>query len=161
MARLGIDRCRQLREWTKLALVREFGSFGERLYSLARGIDERVVQNDSRRQSISVENTYEADLPDLDSCLAKLPELMQTLAERIERIDSSYRPGKPFVKVKFHDFTQTTLEQAGAGRDLESYRQLLGQAFARGGKPVRLLGIGVRLLDLRGAHEQLELFTEI
>jgi hypothetical protein len=27
-------------------------------------------------------------------------------------------PGKPFVKVKFHDFTQTTLEQAGAGRDL-------------------------------------------
>jgi DNA polymerase-4 len=161
LARLGIDRCLQLREWTKLALVREFGSFGERLYSLARGIDERVVQNDSRRQSISVENTYEADLPDLDSCLAKLPELMQTLAERIERIDSSYRPGKPFVKVKFHDFTQTTLEQAGAGRDLESYRQLLGQAFARGGKPVRLLGIGVRLLDLRGAHEQLELFTEI
>ena len=74
------------------------------------------------------------------------------------RIDSSYRPGKPFVKVKFHDFSQTTLEQAGAGRDLESYQQLLSQAFARGGRPVRLLGIGVRLQDLRGAHEQLELF---
>jgi len=160
LARLGIDSCLELREWSKLALVREFGSFGERLYSLARGIDDRVVQNDSRRQSISVENTYEADLPDLASCLGKLPELMQTLAERIGRIDSSYRPGKPFVKVKFHDFTQTTLEQAGAGRDLESYQQLLGQAFARGGKPVRLLGIGVRLLDLRGAHEQLELFSE-
>ena len=59
--------------------------------------------------------------------------------------------------MKFHDFTQTTLEQAGAGRDLESYRQLLTQAFNRGAKPVRLLGIGVRLLDLSVGNEQLEL----
>lgn len=157
LARLGIEDCLQLREWNKLALVREFGSFGERLWSLARGIDDRAVHNDSRRQSISVENTYDVDLPDLPSCLEKLPELMETLAGRMQRIDSSYRPGKPFVKVKFHDFTQTTLEQAGAGRDLESYRQLLTQAFNRGGKPVRLLGIGVRLLDLSMGNEQLEL----
>jgi len=159
LGRLGIVDCLQLREWSKLALVREFGSFGERLWGLARGIDERLVHNDSRRQSVSVEHTYDADLPDLASCLEKLPELMESLAGRIARLDSSYRPGKPFVKVKFHDFTQTTLEQAGAGRDLESYRQLLSQAFARGERPVRLLGIGVRLQDLRGGHEQLELFS--
>ncbi|WP_017902820.1 DNA polymerase IV [Pseudomonas asplenii] len=159
LERLGIVDCLQLREWSRLALVREFGGFGERLWGLARGIDERLVQNDSRRQSISVENTYDIDLPDLASCLERLPELMETLAGRMARLDSSYRPGKPFVKVKFHDFTQTTLEQAGAARDLESYRQLLSQAFARGGKPVRLLGIGVRLEDLRGGHEQLELFS--
>ncbi len=159
LGRLGIVDCKDLREWDRLALVREFGSFGERLYGLARGIDERVVHNDSRRQSVSVENTYDSDLPDLASCLEKLPELLESLGGRMARIDDSYRPGKPFVKVKFHDFTQTTLEQAGAGRDLESYRQLLSQAFARGAKPVRLLGIGVRLHDLRGAHVQLELFT--
>ncbi|WP_416426312.1 DNA polymerase IV [Pseudomonas sp. App30] len=160
LARLGISSCLELRDWSKLALVREFGSFGERLWGLARGIDERPVHNDSRRQSISVENTYDTDLPDVEACLAKLPELMETLATRMARIDSSYKPGKPFVKVKFHDFSQTTLEQAGAGRDLDSYRQLLSQAVARGGKPVRLLGIGVRLQDLRGALEQLELFGE-
>ena len=39
--------------------------------------------------------------------------------------------------------------------------QLLTQAFKRGGKPVRLLGIGVRLQDLRGGHEQLELFRGV
>jgi DNA polymerase-4 len=61
----------------------------------------------------------------------KTPDLLASLNERIARMDSSYRPDKPFVKVKFHDFSQTTLEQAGAGRDLESYRQLLSQAFAR------------------------------
>ena len=158
LARLGIETCLDLREWKKLTLIREFGGFGERLWNLARGIDERLVENDSRRQSISVENTYDTDLPDLTSCLEKLPELLESLARRMTRLDSSYRPDKPFVKVKFHDFTQTTLEQAGAGRDLGSYQHLLSQAFARGNKPVRLLGIGVRLQDLRGAHEQLELF---
>lgn len=158
LSRLGIDTCQSLREWSRLSLVREFGSFGERLWGLAHGIDERIVQTDSRRQSVSVENTYDNDLPDLASCLEKIPELLNSLNERISRMDSSYKPDKPFVKVKFHDFSQTTLEQAGAGRDLESYRQLLSQAFARGAKPVRLLGVGVRLRDLRGAHEQLELF---
>lgn len=159
LGRLGIVTCTDLRSWSKLSLVREFGSFGERLWNLAHGVDERPVQNDNRRQSVSVENTYDTDLPDLASCLLRLPALLETLNDRIARIDSLYRPGKPFVKVKFHDFTQTTLEQAGAGRDLSSYEQLLTQAFARGGKPVRLLGIGVRLHDLRAAHEQLELFS--
>ncbi|WP_296265343.1 DNA polymerase IV [Pseudomonas sp. UBA6562] len=160
LSRLRIETCEDLRAWTRLSLVREFGSFGERLWGLAHGIDDRVVQADSRRQSVSVENTYDTDLPDLNSCLERLPDLLASLTERLGRMDSSYKPGKPFVKVKFHDFSQTTLEQAGAGRDLHSYQQLLSQAFARGGKPVRLLGVGVRLLDLRGAHEQLELFTE-
>jgi DNA polymerase-4 len=158
LGRLGIGTCADLRMWSRLALLREFGSFGERLWSLAHGIDERVVQVDSRRQSVSVENTFDRDLPDLAACLEQLPELLRQLEVRMARLDASYRPDKPFVKVKFHDFSQTTLEQAGARRDLDSYRLLLSAAFARGNKPVRLLGVGVRLEDLRGRHEQLELF---
>lgn len=158
LGRLGVISCADLREWSRLALAREFGSFGERLYGLARGIDERAVQVDSRRQSLSVENTYDQDLPDLAACLARLPELFEELQRRLQRLDSSYKPDKPFVKLKFHDFSQTTLEQAGAGRDLDSYRLLLGAAFARGDKPVRLIGIGVRLQDLQGVAEQLKLF---
>ena len=144
----------------KLALVREFGSFGERLWGLARGIDERAVQTDSRRQSVSVEHTFEQDLPDLDACLQRLPLLLGELDGRVQRLDSSYRLGKPFIKLKFHDFTQTTLEQAGAGHDLPSYQALLTAAFARGNKPVRLIGVGVRLQDLRSRQEQLQLFGD-
>jgi DNA polymerase-4 len=159
LARRGIRTCADLREWQKLSLAKEFGSFGERLWGLARGIDERAVQTDSRRQSVSVETTYDQDLPDLPACLVHLPQLLDELARRMARLDASYRPDKPFVKIKFHDFTQTTLEQAGAGRDLDSYQLLLSAAFTRGNKPVRLLGVGVRLHDLRGRHEQLELFA--
>ncbi|MWV17851.1 DNA polymerase IV [Pseudomonas sp. L-22-4S-12] len=159
LGRLGIGTCADLREWNKLALVREFGSFGERLWNLCRGIDERALQTDSRRQSVSVENTYDEDIPNLALCLKRLPELLEQLETRLARLDSSYKADKPFVKVKFHDFSQTTLEQAGARRDLNSYQLLLSAAFARGNKPVRLLGVGVRLVDLRGRHEQLELFA--
>jgi DNA polymerase-4 len=141
-----------------LLLLREFGSFGERLWQLARGQDERLVQSHSRRQSVSVEHTYDEDLPDLKACLARLPALLEELEGRLGRLDSSYRADKPFVKLKFHDFTQTTLEQAGAGRDLNSYSRLIGAAHARGSKPVRLMGVGVRLIDLRNSHEQLRLF---
>jgi DNA polymerase-4 len=138
--------------------VRQFGSFGERLWRLAQGIDERPVQAESRRQSLSVEHTYDRDLPDLPACQQQLPQLLDELVGRMARLDASYRPGKPFVKLKFHDFTQTTLEQAGAGLTLEDYADLLAGAFARGRKPVRLIGVGVRLIDLRSGLEQLRLF---
>lgn len=151
-------RCGELREWPRLALLREFGSFGERLWQLARGIDERAVQVERRRQSLSVEHTFERDLPDLAACAAALPELLAQLERRLAHLDAGYRADKPLVKLKFHDFSQTTLEQAGVARDLDSYRRLLAAAFARGGKPVRLIGVGVRLLDLREVGQQLELF---
>ncbi|MFD1259478.1 DNA polymerase IV [Entomomonas asaccharolytica] len=155
---LGINTCYDLRQWSRSELLREFGSFGERLWHLARGIDDRPVKT-HRRQSVSVERTFEEDLPDLQHCLTKLPELIDELNNRIARLDNSYKTGKPFVKVKFHDFTQTTLEQQGAPLDLSSYQTLLKQAFERGNKPVRLLGIGTRVIDLKDINIQLTLFN--
>ncbi|MHB0852792.1 DNA polymerase IV [Stutzerimonas nitrititolerans] len=158
LQRMGVRTCADLRARNRLDLLRDFGSFGERLWGLAHGIDERPVQVESRRQSVSVENTYDRDLPDLAACLGRLPELLQELTRRMARLDSRYRPGKPFVKLKFHDFTQTTLEQSGAGLELEDYADLLAVAFARGKRPVRLIGVGVRLIDSRDQAEQLRLF---
>jgi len=158
LQRMGIRTCADLRARNRLDLLRDFGSFGERLWGLAHGVDERPVQVESRRQSVSVENTYDRDLPDLAACLERLPELLQELTRRMARLDSRYRPGKPFVKLKFHDFTQTTLEQSGAGLELEDYADLLAVAFARGKRPVRLIGVGVRLIDSRDQAEQLRLF---
>lgn len=154
---LGINTCFDLRQWSRSELLREFGSFGERLWHLARGIDERSVQS-PRRQSVSVERTFQEDVPDLQHCLTKLPELIDELNNRIARLDNSYKTGKPFVKVKFHDFTQTTLEQKGAPLTWQSYQVLLEQAFQRGNKPVRLLGIGTRVIDLNDMVVQLKLF---
>ena len=46
-------------------LVSHFGRFGQRLWELARGQDERPVRTRRVRKSVSVEHTYVEDLPDL------------------------------------------------------------------------------------------------
>ena len=157
LEQLGLKTCQDVRQYDKLALVRIFGSFGERLWQLAHGVDERPVCVEHRRQSVSVEHTFDRDLPDLHHCVSALDEIYAKLQVRLARLGAQYRAEKPFVKIKFNDFTQTTLEQAGVGLDLESYQQLIEKAFERGLKPVRLIGLGVRLLDLKEA-QQLDLF---
>lgn len=158
--RLGLHTCADLRNYPQPELLKHFGAFGIHLWQLAHGIDDRPVEV-GRRRSLSVENTFDDDLPTVEDCLAALPELMEDFTRRLARIDDSYRAGKPFVKIKFHDFTQTTLERQGADLGMESYGSLVREAFARGNKPVRLLGIGTRLIDLQETTAvQLLLFKE-
>jgi DNA polymerase-4 len=145
MHELGIDTCSDLRALSQAELAEQFGSFGRRLYQLCRGIDQRPVQTSRVRKSISVENTYPQDLADLQACCKALPDLHRHLLRRMQSILSSYRVTKQVVKIKFHDFVSTTVETLSSNTDLENYRTLLGEGFARGNRPVRLLGIGARL----------------
>ena len=64
---------------------------------------------------------------------------------------------KIFVKLKFSDFTRTTAERTGLTPTLEAFRTLLAEAFARTGKPVRLIGVGVRFADPAADEAQLNL----
>jgi DNA polymerase-4 len=144
MQRMGISLCRDLQSLDRLTLLREFGRFGERLYSLARGMDDRPVQADRQRKSVSVEETYPHDLPDLDSCLSHLPALLQRLQARIERAGNPAFRGLS-CKLKFSDFSQTTVEHSGGKLDAAQFETLLRQGHARSARPVRLLGVGVRL----------------
>jgi DNA polymerase-4 len=141
---LGVQTCADLRAWSLVDLHRQFGSFGPRLYELCRGIDRREVVPDRERKSVSVETTYVTDLPSLDACMAELPELFAQLERRIDRAQAGKTIRKLFVKIRFADFRQTTVECVGLETQLAAYRVLLEKGFARRGKPVRLLGVGVR-----------------
>jgi DNA polymerase-4 len=121
LKKLGIHRCSDLRRWEVVDLMRHFGRFGERLYALARGEDERPVSTDRSRKSISVEETYAQDLPDLAACLDKLPELMAKLQGRIARAGNPPFKGLS-VKLKFADFSQTTAEHDGQQLTAPLYR---------------------------------------
>ena len=54
---------------------------------------------------------------------------------------------KIFVKLKFADFSQTTVERTGLEPGLDNYSQLLAEGFGRSGQPVRLIGVGVRFAE--------------
>lgn len=145
MQRLGIATCKDLQELNAELLRKHFGSFGDRLHQLSQGIDQRPVKTERTRKSLSVENTYATDLPTLESCLNELPALSRQLAKRLANLDAVPQIHKQFVKVKFHDFEQTTVEMLSSSTDINNYLKLCQDGFIRGDKPVRLLGLGIRL----------------
>jgi len=85
-----------------------------------------------------------------------LPELMAELDTRIRKSKKKVTIGKQFVKIKFNDFVSTTVEQSSNSLDLEAFRSLCQIGFERGNKPVRLLGLGVRMKEAP-LYTQLEL----
>lgn len=145
MKKLGIETCGDLRGLEKSKLRRYFGSLGERLYQLSLGIDDRQVQTNRIRKSVSVENTYDKDLKDIAVCVNEIPALIVLLKKRLKKITPEYCIVKQFVKIKFHDFVQTTVEMISSSADVENFKELSKEGYARHQKPVRLLGVGVRL----------------
>ncbi|KGP63741.1 DNA polymerase IV [Legionella norrlandica] len=142
---LNIKTCGDLQLYSMDFLFNEFGAIGQRLYDLARGVDERPVNPERIRKSISVEETYLQDLPDVGACIAALPELMQRLKARIQRAGKIPGIHNLFVKLKFNDFQQTTVECVHDHLDLNILCQLIHEGFLRKCMPVRLLGIGIKL----------------
>jgi DNA polymerase-4 len=74
---LGIRTVSDLHTHSLEELDARFGRHGQRLYELARGIDENRVVPDRPTQSISAEDTFEHDLP-----LAETEPLIRRLAEK-------------------------------------------------------------------------------
>ena len=156
----GIKTCGDVRAYDVFQFVQQFGQFGEHIHKLAHGIDNRPVVSEWRRKSVSVEHTYDEDLPDLESCQHRIPALIESLQPRLERLDADYRIQNCFLKMKFFDFNQTTVERQLTGPNYADYAMLCEEAWLRGKAPVRLLGIGVRLLDLTDSSGQMDLFED-
>src|ERR1700720_838760 len=154
---LGAKTCGDLQRFSRPDLVKLFGKFGLELYDLCRGIDDRTVEPDRPRKSLSTEETFAVDLTTLEQCEEKLEELFQDLMADLAQKESARDITKIFVKLKFSDFTRTTAERAGLPPALPDFRSLLDEAFARTGKPVRLIGLGVRFAEAAAENAQLPL----
>jgi len=154
---LGVKTCCDLQRFSRPELVDLFGKFGVELYDLCRGIDDRPVEPDRPRKSLSTEETFAVDLTTLEECEEKLEELFQDLMADFAQKESTREITKIFVKLKFNDFTRTTAERAGLAPTLQDFRSLLAEAFARTGKPVRLIGLGVRFAETTPESAQMDL----
>ena len=154
---LSVKTCGELQRFSRPELVDLFGKFGLDLYDLCRGIDDRPVEPDRPRKSLSTEETFAVDLTTLEQCEEKLEELFQDLMADLAQKESTREITKIFVKLKFNDFTRTTAERAGLAPTLANFHSLLAEAFARTGKPVRLVGLGVRFAETTPESAQIDL----
>lgn len=162
MDKLNIKTCADLQQLSAANLKLEFGKFGQRLYELSRGIDDRPVSTSSIRKSLSVEDTYSTDLPTLEACMNQIPALYESFERRIAKAQKRQfqLPKALFVKLRFSDFHTTTVQTTSTIVKEAMFVPLMQQAWARGERPVRLLGLGVQFED-PGVPEQLELFSGV
>jgi len=157
LAQAGITTCGQMQQLSRPELHELFGKFGSELYDLCRGIDDRPVEPNRERKSLSTEETFSSDLTTLEQCDDKVAELFEELAAELAQKEPTRRITKIFLKLKFSDFTRTTIERAGLVPNLINYRLLLEEAFSRTGKKIRLIGIGVRFAEIEQEVAQLPL----
>lgn len=162
MVSLGIETGRDLKEWSEIDLVREFGKVGRHYYRIVRGVDLREVKPDRIRKSIGKEHTFEENLADLQQMDTFLRDLAEKVAERAARLEAS---GKTVtLKARYPDFETVTrstsfahyINDADVLADTGSKLLRETEAAARS---VRLLGLTLSNLDLEEKQyfEQLEL----
>jgi len=101
LAKLGIKTVCDLRSLERAKLEDEFGLYGVRLYELARGIDESPVVPDRPTQSISVEDTFEHDVPlsETEPMIRRLAEKLWSASRKESRI-----PRTVVLKLKTSEF---------------------------------------------------------
>ena len=104
------------------------------------------MQTHHQRKSVSVEHTFSRDLPSLEACRLTMPGLLAQLQQRLSPARRTLIK-TAVLKLKFTDFTQTTRECSSRSPDADVFGKLLEEAFERGQRGVRLIGVGVRLAD--------------
>jgi DNA polymerase-4 len=147
LAKSGVHTCGDLQRYSRFQLFEEFGKFGPELYDLCRGIDARPVEPDRIRKSLSSERTFSQDLTSPAQCEAKLPELFEDVMTDLRQSEYVDRVRTVFVKIRFADFSRTTVERAELPLTLESFIRLLREGLSRKTAHVRLLGLGVRFQE--------------
>jgi DNA polymerase-4 len=152
MRGLGILTGADLQARSEAELVAAFGRLGGHYWRIAQGRDERPVEPDRPRRSLSVETTYDTDLRRPAELAAALAPLAGQLAERLAR--AGFVGRTLTLKLRYADFQiasrRTTRAASFADREtiLATALELLAER-PRPGDPVRLLGLGVSA----GIHE--------
>jgi len=155
LGQLGVQTCGDLQQWPLPKLIQYFGKSGLWLHQRAFGIDNRVVGRTGTRKSLSIEHTFTNDLADEAACLTALVALYEGLQKRMSK--KTLPPIKGlFVKVRFNDFSTTTMERA-LEFSFSNFKKLIIAACTRQQLGIRLLGLGVKF-DETPSESQLDLW---
>jgi DNA polymerase-4 len=123
MAKLGIRTVAHLAEQTVEWLDEHFGSFGQYLWEIAQGIDEREVTPSWERKSLGAEETFERDLLDVQEIEDYLRDCARSVFDQLTK--EGKRARTVTLKIKYHDFRSITRR-----RTLEDFIATADEIFA-------------------------------
>ena len=145
LERDGIRTVGQLQTMEETDLMRRYGTMGQRLFRLSRGIDDREVHLNEAAKSVSAETTFFDDIWKYDELVTHLRALSEKVAWRLKK--SGIAGQTVVLKLKTADFKGRT-----RNRRLDDPTQLADRIFRTGlallekeadGTRFRLIGIGV------------------
>jgi len=151
MEKLGVRTIAQLAEQTREWLDEHFGSFGEYLYDIARGIDERQVTPSWERKSLGSEETFARDLLDVNEIENFLRDCAKSVFAQLAKEEKRARTVT--LKIKYHDFRSITRRRTledyinNADQIFEIARDLLTRTDA-GRVKIRLAGISLSTFNI-------------
>ena len=156
LERDGIRRIGQLQRIDRGELARRYGSMGDRLFHLSRGLDQRAVEPAQEAKSVSAETTFDVDLGEAADLVPILRSLSEKVSTQLKK--AGLAGGTVVLKLKTSDFRIRT-----RNRQLASPTRLADRIFhtgldmlARetdGTTRFRLLGIGVSDLSAGDAAD--------
>ncbi|WP_422359649.1 DNA polymerase IV [Reichenbachiella sp.] len=157
MKRMGIHTGLDLKNKSLGFLSKNFGKSGAYYYNICRGIDDREVNPNRIRKSVSIENTYDTDLSDFQEVLTEL----QILSEALEkRLSNNHIQGKTVnIKIKYADFEQVTRSRTSQiwlskSQDYKPFWEEIMNDKGLTEKPIRLLGLGLSNLNTEEKDNQ-------
>lgn len=150
MNTLGIYTGGDLKKWPETDLIKRFGKMGSYYHKIAFGQDDRKVNPNRIRKSISSEDTFEEDLTNIDDMMEAITRIAQNVYNWMGRNQVF---GKTLtVKIKFADFKQITRSKTTPNpiTDLDTMIDIAGELLTSidtDNISVRLLGVGISNLD--------------
>lgn len=165
MQSLGIQTGKDLKKLSLEMLQHHFGKAGQYYYNIARGIDNRPVNNHRVRKSIGVETTFQHDIANSADVIQQLQTLLETALDKVaeKQLDAHTLT----VKIKYYDFVQITRSRtlSHGVATAASTRAILEDLVKNtdiGERKVRLLGVTLSSLENQSSQprfQQMDLFT--
>lgn len=149
MHRLKIRKGIDLKRLSKIELGQHFGKTGHFYFDIVRGVDNREVNPDRVRKSISEETTFAEDIVEEKEILKVLKKQCKSLSDKL--IKNNIK-GKTFVlKVRFKNFETITRNKTidfytNEEKHIYTSIQKLYKAL-KNERKVRLIGVGMTNLD--------------
>lgn len=136
------------------------GSYGKVIFEVANGVGDDEVSNFSERKSISSEETFEADISDINILQQKLFQLVEKVSSILRKKNLLANTVK--LKLRFSDFSTITRMKSVelTCDDKIIYKNILSLLEANyKNQKIRLLGAGLTNL-VEGSLTQESLFKE-
>ncbi len=150
MHEMGIQNGADLKQFSRLELLKNFGKRGDFYYNIVRGIDDRPVNAHRIRKSLGVERTLENNLGTVEEITPILLGIVDVFCERLQKADNYGRTIT--LKLKTADFQTLTRSHSKSyfirnKKDITDIALILLEENSTAFDKIRLIGLTASNLE--------------